>query len=129
MDLTKYASARRFIRLADVQNGPKRKIIASIGEGDYDKPVATFTDGTKISLNKTNVSALIDLFGSADSKYVVGKVVELYAGNVRFQGDDKPSVLLRAVPDIDDLEETKVTEPPKDHPAMAAPFNDEIPEF
>jgi hypothetical protein len=128
MDLSKYASARRFIRLADLANGPKRKTIASIAEGDYDKPVATFTDGTKISLNKTNVSALIDLFGSADSKYVVGKVVELYAGNVRFQGDDKPSVLLRGVPDIDDLEETKVAEPPKDHPAMAAPFNDD-PDF
>jgi hypothetical protein len=129
MDLSKFASARRFIKLADVANGPKRKIIASITEGDYDKPVVTFTDGTKLSLNKTNVSTLIDLFGAPDSKYATGRLVEIYAGSVRFQGDEKASVLLRGVPDIDDLEATKVADPPKDHPAMAAPFNDEIPEF
>ena len=127
MNLSKYASARRFIRLADVANGAKRKTIASIAEGDYDKPVVTFTDGTKLSLNKTNVDTLIEMFGAPDSKYATGRVVEIYAGSVRFQGDEKPSVLLRGVPDIDDLEGTKIADPPADHPAVAAPFNDEIP--
>jgi hypothetical protein len=129
MDLSKYAGSR-FLKLADVANGPKRKIIASVVEGQFDKPVMQFTDGSKLSLNVTNVNTLLDLFGSADSEYVVGKLVEIYAGTTKYQGADKPSVLLRGVPDIDDLvEETKVADPPKGHPAVAAPFNDEIPDF
>jgi hypothetical protein len=130
MDLSKYASGSRFIKLAHVAAGPQRKVVASIEEGKFDRPLMTFTDGTKISLNKTNVSALLDLFGSADSKYVIGKLVELYAGSTTYQGEDKPSVLLRGVEsEIDDLVEGTKADPPKDHPAMAAPFNDEIPEF
>jgi hypothetical protein len=130
MDLSKYAGSR-FIKLADVAKGPKRKVIASVVEGQFDKPVMQFADGTKLSLNVTNVNTLLDLFGSADSEHVVGKLVELYAGTTKYQGSDKPSVLLRGVEsEFDDLVEgTKVTNPPKDHPAMAAPFNDEIPEF
>ena len=92
--------------------------------------MVTFTDGTKLSLNKTNVDTLIEVFGAPDSKYAAGRVVEIYAGSVRFQGDKTPSVLLRAVPDMDDdlFEGTKAAEPPEDHPAVAAPFNDELPD-
>jgi hypothetical protein len=128
MDLSKYAGSR-FIKLAHVAGGPKRKIIAAVEEGKFDKPLMKFTDGTQLSLNATNVNTLLDLFGSADSEYLVGKLVELYAGITKYQGEDKPSVLLRGVePEIDDLVEgTKVAGPPKDHPAVAAPFDDEIP--
>jgi hypothetical protein len=133
MDLSKYAG-NRFIKLHHVADGPKRKVVASVEEGSFDKPLMKFTDGTQLSLNVTNVNTLLDLFGSADSKYVVGKQVELYAGTTKYQGADKPSVLLRGVEsefdDLDDfLERTKVAEPPSDHPAVAAPFNDEIPDF
>ena len=127
MDLTRYAG-NRFIKLADVANGPKRKAVASVVEGNFDRPVMKFADGTSLTLNKTNVNTLLDLFGSADSEYVVGKLVELYAGTTKYQGADKPSVLLRGVEsEIDDLVEgTKVADPPKDHPAIAAPFSDEV---
>ena len=127
MDLTRYAG-NRFIKLADVANGPKRKVVASVVEGNFDRPVMKFADGTSLTLNKTNVNTLLDLFGSADSKYVVGKLVELYAGTTKYQGADKPSVLLRGVEsEIDDLVEGTKADPPKDHPAMAAPFSDEVP--
>jgi hypothetical protein len=129
MDLSKYAGSR-FLKLADVANGPKRKIIASVVEGQFDKPVMQFADGTRLSLNVTNVNTLLDLFGSADSEYVVGKLVEIYAGTTKYQGADKPSVLLRGVEsEFDDfIEQTKVADPPADHPAVAAPFSDEIPD-
>ena len=92
-----------------------------------------FTDGSKLSLNKTNVNTLFELFGSADSKYVVDKVVELYIGTTTYQNTERQSVLLRGVPDLvdDDLFEgmTKAAEPPKDHPAVAAPFSDDEAEY
>jgi hypothetical protein len=93
--------------------------------------VVTFTDGTKLSLNKTNVDTLIEVFGAPDSKYAAGRVVEIYAGTTKYQGQDKASVLLRAVEsEFDDLvERTKIAEPPTDHPAVATPFSDEIPDF
>jgi hypothetical protein len=130
MDLSKYAGSR-FIKLPDVANGPKRKVIASVGEGQFDKPVMQFTDGTRLSLNVTNVNTLLDLFGSADSAYVVGKLVELYAGTTTYQNTQRQSVLIRGVEsEFDDLvERTKIAEPPADHPATATPFSDEIPDF
>jgi hypothetical protein len=129
VDLSKYAGSR-FIKLADVANGPKRKIIADIVEGDFDKLVAVFSDGSRMSLNKTNINTLIDLFGSPDSKYTVGKLVEVFAGTTTYQNTERQSVLLRGVPDLvdDDLfESTKAA--PEDHPAVAAPFTDDEAEY
>jgi hypothetical protein len=117
VDLSKYAGSR-FLKLADVANGPKRKVIADVTEGDYDKPVLVFKDGSRFSVNKTNVNTLLELFGSADSKYIIGKEIVLYAGRVHFQGNETSSVLIRGV-------ETEPDADP-DHPAVAAPFSDGI---
>ena len=47
MDMSRYASSS-FIKVDDLADGPERKVIAEIGEGRFEKPVATFDDGTKL---------------------------------------------------------------------------------
>ena len=42
--------------------------ITIIEEGRYDKPVVIFEDGTRLSLNGTNVSTLITAFGSRTTR-------------------------------------------------------------
>jgi hypothetical protein len=96
MDLARYASAK-FYKLDDLIKAgrPLLKTIESVTEGNYDKPVLRFTDGTRFSLNATNVSTIIELFGSTKSEDLIGKDVELYVGTIRYQGADQESVLLR----------------------------------
>ena len=45
-------------------------MITEIEEGKYDKPVATFEDGSKLSLNGTNVGTLIRAFGKNDEDWI-----------------------------------------------------------
>jgi hypothetical protein len=96
MDMSKYAS-RKFIKPEDLASGPQRKTIASIEEGKFDKPAVTFEDGTKMSLNGTNVSTLIELFGSTEHRDWIGEQIELYAGSLRYAGEDNPAVLVRSI--------------------------------
>jgi hypothetical protein len=94
MDLSKYRGSR-FLKVDDLRKRPLRKIIASIEEGAYQKPVATFTDGTKLSLNATNTDTLIDLFGSTESADLIDKAIELYVGPMKYQGNVQDGVALR----------------------------------
>ena len=71
MDMRKYAGTA-FIKLADLAKGPKCKVIESIAEGQYGRPVITFSDGRKLSLNVTNTNILLELFGQ-DSDDWIGK--------------------------------------------------------
>jgi hypothetical protein len=95
MDMNKYASSS-FMKPEDLANGPRRKTITSIEEGRYDKPVAIFDDTTRLSLNGTNVSTLIRAFGR-DGDDWIGREVELYAGMLRYNANDNPAVLVRAI--------------------------------
>jgi hypothetical protein len=96
MQMRKYASSR-FIKLEDLNDGPLQKTIKDVEEGKFDKPILIFDDGTRLSLNGTNVSTLICAFGTDDSNAWIGQRIELYAGTVRFNGNDKPAVLVRAL--------------------------------
>src|SRR5262245_41133438 len=96
MDMSRYAS-RKFLKVEDVAARPLRKTIAAIEEGKYEKPIVTFEDGTKLSLNGTNVSVLIDAFGTAEHKDWLGEQIELYAGTLRYNGEDNPAVLVRSL--------------------------------
>jgi hypothetical protein len=97
MDLSQYAAAR-FLRVEDLADGPQKKTIASIEPGKkFDRPVVAFTDRTRLTLNGTNVNTIINAFGSTESEDLIGQEIELYVGTIRFQGDDKQSVLLRAL--------------------------------
>jgi hypothetical protein len=95
MDMSKYASST-FIKVDDLESGPEKKLIVEIEEGKYDKPVATFDDGTKLSLNGTNVGTLIRAFGKNDKDWI-NKKIELYVNTLRYNGADNPAVLVRAL--------------------------------
>ena len=116
MDMSRYATSS-FIKVDDLADGPERKVITEIGEGRYDKPVATFEDGSKLSLNATNVSALIRAFGKNAEDWISQRV-ELYAGTLRYNGVDNAAVLVRALNPLPAAART----PPKPPP----PFDDEI---
>src|SRR5262249_40005425 len=88
-------------------NGPFRGVIESIEEEQFDKPVVTFTNGLKFSLNATNTQALIVAFGTDESKYWIGKTIEPYAGEAKFQGKMVPSVLVRRVKGVDKVKPPK----------------------
>src|SRR5512132_1351039 len=81
-DMRKYASST-FIKVDDLEDGPEQKVIVEIAEGKDDKPVATFDDGTKLSLNGTNVNTLIRAYGPNEIDWLQ-KRIELYAGTLRY---------------------------------------------
>jgi len=90
MDLARYASAK-FLKLDDLIKAgrPLLKTIESVTEGNYDKPVLRFTDGTRLSLNATNVSTIIELFGSTESDDLIRQDIELYVGATRYRAPIK----------------------------------------
>jgi hypothetical protein len=94
MLMTKYAGSA-FVKVANLANGPQGKTVESVDEGQYGRPVITFTDGKRLSVNVTNVNTLIELFGE-DSTDWVGKRVELYVGPLRNQdGGESDGVKVR----------------------------------
>jgi hypothetical protein len=95
MDMRKYAGSS-FIRIEDVQSGPREGTIVKVTEGRYGKPDLLFARGERLSLNATNVKTLIDAYGSSDQDWI-GMNVELYAGTTRYQGQEKDSVLVRPI--------------------------------
>jgi hypothetical protein len=121
MDMSRYAS-RKFIKPEDLQGGPQRKTIMAIEEGRYDKPVVTFEDGTRLSLNGTNVSALLDAFGSTGHEDWIGQRIELYAGTLRYNGNDNAAVLVRALNPSLAAARAK-PKPQRDDPDDEIPFN------
>jgi hypothetical protein len=110
MDMSKYASSI-FIKVDDLEHGPEKKVIIEVEEGKFEKPVLTFDDGSKFSLNGTNVGTLIRAFGK-NNKDWINKKVELYVGTLRYNGVDNPSVLVRALETVPDAART----PPESKP-------------
>jgi hypothetical protein len=89
-------SAKSFVTLETVKDGPIRGIIKDVGMGSYDKPVLELEDGTKFSLNKTNVAILIKAFGE-DSREWPGCEIELRRGHIKYNGSLQDAVLARPV--------------------------------
>src|SRR5690349_13363650 len=108
MNMRKFA-ATEFIRLDDLKDGPREETIAGIVEGKFDKPDVIFESGAKMGLNKTNTLTLCKAYGDEEEAWI-GKVVELFAGTIRYQGSDKEAVLVRPI-----------------SPPIKKAFNDEIP--
>ena len=121
MDMSRYASSS-FIKVDDLADGPEQKLIANIGEGRYEKPVATFDDGSKLSLNGTNVRTLIRALRQRTIEDWIGQRIELYAGTLRYNGNDNPAVLVRALNPSPAAART----PPKPQP-LRDEMDDEIP--
>src|SRR5262245_2534981 len=99
-----------FIRFDDLANGPQQKLIVNVEDGQYDRPVVTFDDGTCLSLNKTNVRFLIRAFGKDDQNWF-DQDVELFQGTVNTKDGDRDSILIRlpATPAV-----AKSPQPPRD---------------
>ena len=119
-DMSKYASSA-FNKIEDLEDGPKQGAIAKIVEGQYGKPVVTLDDGSKLSLNATNVSTLIRAFGKNDADWI-GKRIELFAGELRYNGKDQAAVLVRALDEIPAAARTAPTAQP-----LRGVMDDEIP--
>jgi hypothetical protein len=65
--------------------------------GDYERPVATLSNGYKVSLNKTAIRALIEAYGDGDGTNFVGKEIELLEGEVTMKGKATPAMTLHAI--------------------------------
>ena len=119
-DMSKYASSS-FIKVDDLAEGPEQKVIVAIAEGKYEKPVATFDDGRKLSFNKSNVDVLIRHFGRNDKDWL-NRRIELFAGTLRYNGNDNPAVLVRPLETLAAADRT----PPEPQP-LRNDLDDEIP--
>jgi len=96
MKMSDYAGAM-FIGPKDLAEGPTQATITEIRLGKWDKPEIHFGDGRWLSLNKGSVRNLIRAFGSDDSRAWIGQRVELSVGEIEYQGERQPSVLVRGI--------------------------------
>jgi hypothetical protein len=123
IDVRKYLGSR-FIKLADVEDGPMTLKIAEVVEGQYEKLNLIFTSGQKFSLNKTNTGRLANDLGMNIRDWI-DTDVKLFAGEVDTQNGKQPGLELEVL-----LPETKArptAKPSAKKPAPSVDFDDEIP--
>jgi hypothetical protein len=96
MDMSKYGTKKTFIGVADLRDGPQQKTIIGIAEGQYGKPVASFEDGRKLTINPTNNDILMGAYGADDADWI-GMTVELAAGLRKYNGGDIDSVIVKPI--------------------------------
>lgn len=116
-DMRKYAGSQ-YLKIEDLADGPLETEIIDIKDGKFDKPVAEFTDGSKLGLNTTNCRVLYRDLGPKRSDWL-RHPIELYVGETEFEGKARTSILIRV---IDPVPKSKQTPPP-----APEPINDEIP--
>jgi hypothetical protein len=120
MDMRKF-SGERFIKLADVADGPINERIVDVREGRYAKPDLIFESGDILSLNSTNNAALMRAYGS-DSDGWKGKDVELYHGQIDYEGKPQDAVRVKPIsPPITVAQKAAATK------KLGAEMDDEIP--
>jgi hypothetical protein len=105
-------SGSGFIKIDHVRDGPLSETIARIVPGKYDKANAVFVSGGVLALNATSVAVLIRAYG-ANSDDWINKTIELYAGEIEYQGEPVPAVRVRPIsPPLKPAEQTAL--PPSD---------------
>jgi hypothetical protein len=123
LNLKQYAG-QHFIKPDDVRDHPLRKKIAGIVEGKFKKPDLTFEDGDVLSLNGTNVNVLRRKYGD-DSEALIGKVVELYLGQLKYNGTLNDAVIVNPLSPAD---KANGSAPADDDESPAPPeLDDKIP--
>ena len=120
-DPTKYTKSR-FVKGSDLLPGQAVVVtISKVYEHRFDqtgevKPVLDFSDfDQSMVLNKTQVNALISMFGT-DVRLWVGQVISLQAAPSNYQG--KPTILIAAAttpPPSGGQPPAPATQPPSDH--------------
>lgn len=109
MDMRKYVSGA-FVTLDDLrETGPRRETIVDVVEGKFDRPNVKFASGDMVSVNATNGRALMRAFGLETGAWI-GREVELYIGQLEYQGEVQDGVRIRSV--AAKVAETTATEPP-----------------
>src|SRR5262245_2579007 len=93
MKMSEY-SGSAFVKMSDLVDGPLRETIANVEIGQYGRPVLTFTDGSRFTVNITNNKVLVRAFGD-DGEDWIGHNIELYAGKTKYQGSETDSVCVR----------------------------------
>ena len=94
MDMRPYAGSS-FVKFGAVVDGSLRGVIADVEMGKFN-PVLVFEDGSRLSLNATNIKVLTKAYGPESDDWI-GCEVELYAGKTQYQGKDQDSVLVRPI--------------------------------
>ena len=95
VDMRKY-SGETFIKVDDVRSGPIRVQIAVVKEGKYDKPNLVFETGEVLGLNATNNRTLLRAYGP-DSADWTDKEIDLFLGEIKFEGKLQEAVLVRPI--------------------------------
>jgi hypothetical protein len=99
--LKRYGPINKYLKLEDLHGKPpmrERIGLVKPESGKFgERLVLTFEpSGQMLSLNKTSVGNLLRDFGDDDSDWI-GKLVEVYAGEVQTQNGPADAILVRAV--------------------------------
>jgi hypothetical protein len=126
IDMARYAGDI-YLRVDDVrESGPKQVKIEGIEEGDkFEKPVVALSDGTSLTLNRTNVRTLIRHWGRGSGDWI-GQEIELYIGQTTYEGRVQDSILVKPISPPIPLSERKALKPVKPTPE-SDPLDDNIP--
>ena len=95
MDMRQF-SGEHFIKVIDLADGPIPERIAGARMGKYEKPDLLFESGDVLSLNQTNNDILRRAYGD-DSDDWIEKDVELYQGQIKYQGNMQDAVMVRPI--------------------------------
>jgi hypothetical protein len=123
MDMSKYAGTA-FISLDDVRDAPMRGKIAWVEVGQYDKPVITFENGLRFSLNVSNVQRLMKDLGPESDDWI-GETIELAIGQVKFKDGMVDSVIATVVPREPGAAAKKLS-PPKPKKRSSDDIDDQV---
>jgi hypothetical protein len=125
MDMSQYAGSA-FIKLSDVEGHPIRATIVGVSQGKWDKPNLLLSDGSKFSANKQNCRILLRAYGKDDADWI-GQEIELFAGEIEFQKEMKPAVVVRPIssPTVAPQANGDDSEPDGDKPK--ADYDDVVP--
>jgi len=122
VDVTRYMGVV-FVKVGDVKAAPGgviRATIVGVEESDrYDKLNAELSNGMTLSLNTTNTTTLALAYGT-NSDLWIGKEIELYVGQVEFQGKAQEAVLVRPI-------SPKIEQKVKPKKKLSHDLDDEIP--
>jgi hypothetical protein len=88
-------AGEHFVKLEDVHD-PITVRISAVRPGKFGKPNLYLENGSVLGLNSTNVKMLIEAYGPNGQDWV-GQLISLYVGEVKFNGQMQPAVLVKPV--------------------------------
>lgn len=123
MDVSEWIGGT-FLKPEDIGATSIALTIVDIAEGKWKKLDLTFNDGSKLSLNKTNLRAIARAWGCESDSWI-DKEVELSVGLTTYNGEQQESILLKPISPPIPLSERKALKPVK--PARKSdPLDDDI---